>query len=341
MVFPLSQQDTILRYTESFPEDTELSLALLHGDSVTLVGVRRVAGELQSADNTEQLFEIGSVTKVFTAGILAGLVTDNIVQLDDPIQSLLPVALREPEREGVAMTLRHLANHTSGLPRLPDNLTINNPSDPYADYDSVALYDYLQHQQSLNATPGTQSAYSNLGVGLLGHLLTQRTETKYETLLQEYITEPLALRRTFATVPTALAEARVKGRDPVGHVTPPWNLGVLAGAGVIKSTAHDLAIWLRANLDESLPTHALWKRCQTPTFTVNEGLSMGLGWHILSMDGRTVYWHNGGTGGYRSSVAVDTENETGVVVLSNVSAFSPHAENIDALGFRLLELLNE
>ncbi len=336
-----TQQALVIEHTEAFPDSTELSLALITADSVRLVGLRNSNQRLQTVSNANKLFEIGSVTKVFTAGMLAQFVIDEETTLDAPVSALLPISLRQPERDSLVMTLRHLANHTSGLPRLPANLSPANVADPYADYDQEALYYYLQNQQSLVTSPGTQYAYSNLGFGLLGQLLTHRAKADYAALLEQYVTEPLAMSRTLAEVPWALENSLVKGRDPSGHITSNWNMGALAGAGTIKSTASDLAIWLRANLDASAPTHELWKLCQTLTFTVNENLSLGLGWHIVKNGEAAVYWHNGGTGGYTTFVAFDPVSETGTVVLSNVSAFSPHMTNIDQLGFGILTSLNE
>lgn len=336
-----TQQALVLEYTESFPDFSELSLALLTGDSVRLVGLRKTNRGLQTVSNANQLFEIGSVTKVFTAGILARFVAAGEMTLDAPVSTFLPISLRQPERDGTVVTLGHLANHTSGLPRLPDNLSPANVANPYADYDQDALYFYLENQQSLATPPGTQYAYSNLGFGLLGHLLAHRAKADYAALLRQYVTEPLAMSRTFAEVPLAWEYSLVKGHDPSGHITPNWDMGALAGAGTIKSTASDLATWLQANMNASAPTHAQWKLCQSPTFTVNENLSLGLGWHIVKKGEVEFYWHNGGTGGYTSFVAFDPASETGAVVLSNVSAFSPHMTNIDQLGFRILASLDE
>ena len=333
------QQEILAHHVGSFPDSTELALALIRGDSVTFVGVRRIADTLQTVDHATRLFEVGSITKVFTAGILAKLVTQGKLRLDEPVRSLLPVQLRQPEREGVAITLRHLANHTSGLPRMPSNFSPANPNNPFADYDQATLYDYLQHQQSLVTTPGVHHAYSNLGFGLLGHILSQQTETSYEVLVQKFITTPLGMHHTFVTVPSAQKNQLVPGRGPDGKVTANWDLNVLAGAGAIKATAQDMAIWLQANMDTSATTYALWKQCQAPTFTISDDLSVGLGWLIADQKGKKVHWHNGGTGGYRSCVAFHTKSGTGVVVLSNVSAFSPHQASIDALCFRILESL--
>ncbi len=335
------QYNLLLQHTEPFPDSTELSMALLTDDAVTFVGIRKIAGDLHSVQNSRHLFEIGSITKVFTAGLLSQMVSDNRLNLNDSVAALLPVAMRRPAQNDTAMTLLHLANHTSGLPRMPNNFFPSNPADPFADYDENALRVYLQHQQSLVSTPGGQYAYSNLGFGLLGYLLTQQSKTDYASLLHQHVTEPLGMRNTFTIVPPDLVEQVVLGRDVAGKTTQNWNIDVLAGAGAIKSSAHDMSRWLHANMYDTVATHGLWNRCQSPTFTVDEATSLGLGWHILNQDGRQVHWHNGGTGGYTAHASFDRQRMTGVVILSNVSAFSPHMNHIDQLGFGILPTLSQ
>ena len=326
----------INRYTQSFPEETELAIALLNGDSVRYVGVKKSGATLQTVENQAHLFEIGSITKVFTAGLLAQLVEEGVMQLDDPIQEYLPVPLHQPEQDGVAPTLLHLANHTSGLPRLPSNMDLSNLANPYQSYDQEKLYQYLEQEQTLESVPGTVNVYSNLGFGLLGHILTLRTGQSYEALIHERIAEPLGMDHTWVTVPT-LQNQLVPGRDAQGNVTSNWDFDALVGVGDIKSTVEDMTAWLQANMQTDAPQYALWQRCQQPTFTVNERLSLGLGWHISPGARGLVYWHNGGTGGYQSCVTMDAEREAGVIVLSNVSAFLPENEDIDRLCFDLLK----
>ena len=325
----------ISRYTQSFPEETELAIALLNVDSVRYVGVKKSGATLQTVENQTYLFEIGSITKVFTAGLLAQLVDEGAVQPDDPIQQYLPVSLHQPEQDGVAPTLLHLANHTSGLPRLPSNMDLSNVANPYKSYDQEKLYQYLAQEQILESVPGKINVYSNLGFGLLGRILTLQTNQSYEALIRERIAKPLGMDRTWVTVPS-LQHQLVPGRDAQGNVTSNWDFNALVGVGDIKSTVEDMTAWLRANMQEAAPQHAIWQQCQQPTFAVDERLSLGLGWHISPGAQGPVYWHNGGTGGYRSCVALDAENEVGVIVLSNLSAFSSSEANIDQLCFNLL-----
>jgi CubicO group peptidase (beta-lactamase class C family) len=166
-------------------------------------GARRVvacgsSGSSRPLDG-DTVFEIGSVTKVFTAALLADMVARKEVSLDDPISKYLPAGMKTPTRGGRSITLGDLATQSSGLPRLPDNLAPKDPSNPYADYTVEKLYDFLSRYE-LTRDIGAMYEYSNLGVGLLGHLLALRAGTSYEELLTKRILQPLGMRDTAITL---------------------------------------------------------------------------------------------------------------------------------------------
>lgn len=287
-------------------------------------------GDTRAADG-DTVFEIGSVTKVFTALALADAVERGELSLDDPVAKLLP-GVRVPER-GRAVTLRDLASHTSGLPRLPTNMTPKNPDDPYADYTVDQLYAFLTSYQ-LPRDVGAQYEYSNLGGGLLGHALARRAGVTYEALVESRILEPLGLRSTAITLSPDLRARLAAGHGPTGEPVANWELPTLAGAGALRSTANDLLAFVAAAMGRSSPLAAAFARLtasRLPTGT--PGLEIALGWHIATSNGRDIVWHNGGTGGYRSFVGFDPAARVGVVVLSNSGAMA----GVDDIGRHLLD----
>ncbi len=155
------------------------------GTSGHRVTARGPVGAATFDGNT--LFEIGSMSKVFTSLLLADMVQRGEVALDDPAEKYLPAGATMPMRDGRKITLEDLATHRSGLPRLPDNLSFRDPTNPYADYSEANLLDFLGRYQ-LTRDIGSTYEYSNLGVGLLGYLLARRAGTDYETLLKRRIT---------------------------------------------------------------------------------------------------------------------------------------------------------
>ena len=157
------------------------------------------AGTLQAGGTTmvdeHTIFEIGSITKVFTALIAARMEEHELLSLDDPVQQHLPAQIKVPTKDGQTITLRHLATHTSGLPRMPDNFHPADPTNPYADYTPEHMYAFLG-DHDLADPPGTGPAYSNLGMGLLGHVLELRADKAYEDLVQTEVCGPLNMTST-------------------------------------------------------------------------------------------------------------------------------------------------
>lgn len=293
-------------------------------------GTRRVVSVGAPADG---VFEIGSITKVFTAAILADMVARGQVRLDDPVAQLLPAAVKVPSRNGRRITLLDLATQSSGLPRLPTNFAPKDSANPYADYGDQQLYDFLSGYE-LPRDPGATYEYSNLGMGLLGHALARKAGMSYEQLVTRRVLAPLGMKETAITLSPALRARLVPGHGDTGQVVANWDLTALAGAGALRSTVRDMLTFLAANLDSSRgplarplhETHVSRHAAGSPTMTI------GLAWHILAPPGGgSIVWHNGGTGGYRSFIGFDPVRRIGVVLLTNSVA------GADDIGFHLLD----
>ena len=332
------------------PSDDEIRKILVdridtqHQSVGIVVGIigpegRRVIayGRLKKGDpripGGDTIFEIGSVTKVFTSLLLADMVQRGEVSLDDPVAKYLPPSVKMPQRNGRSITLVDLATHTSGLPRLPANLTSKDPANPYSDYSVDQLYQFLSTYQ-LTRDIGAQYDYSNLGGGLLGHVLARRAGTDYETLLQSRICSPLGMISTRIALTPELKARLAVGHDATMTPVANWDLPTLAGAGAIRSTTNDLLTFLAANLgytDSPLaPAMAAMLKTRRPTGV--PGLEIAHGWHIVTRDGQEIIWHNGGTGGYRSFIGYDRKSRVGVVVLSNAET----SAGVDDIGNHLL-----
>lgn len=303
-------------------------------------GGRRVVayGGLDTDDkrplNGDTIFEICSVTKVFTSLVMADMVQRGEVALNDPISKYLPVGVRVPQRGGHAITLLDLSTQTSGLPRLPSNVSPKDPANPYADYSAENLYQFLSTYE-LTRDIGAQYEYSNLGVGLLGHVLARRAGVDYETLVTSRIARPLEMTST-----RIVLTPEMKARFAVGHndqlkPVPNWDFQALAGCGALRSSANDLLAFLAANLGYTksplAPAMAAMLQVRRPAGSPD--LDIGLGWHIFTGKGNEIVWHNGGTYGYRSFIGFDPKNRTGVVVLSNTFTVA----GIDDIGLHLLD----
>jgi CubicO group peptidase (beta-lactamase class C family) len=278
------------------------------------------------------VFEIGSATKVFTALLLADMVEREELKLDDPISKYLPQSVKTPSRDGRQITLLHLATHTSGLPRLPDNLAPKDPENPYADYTVPQLYAFLSGY-TLPRDIGAGYEYSNLGGGLLGHVLALRTRTNYESLVLERICRPLGMTNTQITLSPELKRRLAAGHNAAGQPAKNWDMPALAGAGALRSTANDLLKFVRANIGLSgsnlLPAMQVMQHSRHSAGSPY--MDVGLGWHIAKRFDTVLIWHNGATGGYHTFMGFNPQTKLGVVVLAN------SANSIEDLAFHILE----
>ena len=307
-------------------------VGVVEGGQRRVVSYGRIATDDSREVDGDTVFEIGSITKVFTAILLADLAGEGAVEFETPVQRLLGPEATVPTRNGAEITLLHLTTHSSGLPRMPDNFRPANAGNPYADYTVAQLYEFLSSHE-LQRDIGAEVEYSNLGTGLLGHALTLSQETDYETLVSRRLLEPLGMSDTSITLSPSQQERLAVGHSVQLRPVANWDLPTLAGAGSLRSTVNDMLTFVEANLglrespllDEMSVAHAARRDFPAP------GMRIGLGWVIRSGHGRDLHWHNGGTGGYRSFLGFDLESQTGVVVLSN------SGDSVDDLGFHLLE----
>ena len=310
--------------------DLGIIAGLIHAGSTRVVSAGKAGPGGAPALDGNTVFEIGSATKVFTATLLAEMIGRGEVHLDDPVAKYLPATVRVPTRNNKQITLLDLVTHTSGLPRLPTNLQPKDPDNPYADYTVEQMYAFLSGYE-LTRDIGAQFEYSNLGAGLLGHVLSLRAGMSYEALVTKRILEPLQMKDTVITLRPDLRSRLAPGHDSAGSLVANWDLPTLAGAGALRSTMNDMLKFLGANLAGTGPLAAVLR----PTHESRRSLgtpdgSIGLGWLLRRGFGAEIVWHNGGTGGYHSFIGFDPRTGDGVVVLHNSAA------SIDDIGFHLI-----
>lgn len=306
-----------------------LAVGVLSAGHAATVGVGQVAAGGRLVDG-ETSFQIGSVTKVLTALLLADAAVRGEVAPDQRLDTLIPLAANH--RDGPAITLGDLAMHTSGLPRLPPGLwrpSLRTRHDPYAGFTTDDLIQALRTPPKRPA--GRTVRYSNYGAGALGEALSRALDLPYHQLVADRITGPLGMSRTAVDRPSDgdnIAEGHSRRRRAVND----WHLPALAGAGALRSTATDMLALLGAHLEPAAsPLATAIELCVAPRRQVRGALRIGLGWHVLDRRRRApMWWHNGGTGGFFSFVGFVPDAEVAVVVLTNT------ARSVDRLGMQLL-----
>jgi D-alanyl-D-alanine-carboxypeptidase/D-alanyl-D-alanine-endopeptidase len=227
------------------------------------------------------------------------------VALTDPVSKFLPSNVKMPERNGKKITLADLFTQTSGLPNMPANMNPKDPmNNPFADYTVDQLYQFLSGFR-LTRDIGSQYEYSNLGVGLLGHVLALPAGSSYEDLIRTRISQPLDMSSTSIAL-----SPDMKARLAVGH------------NGALRSTANDLLNFLAANLGyrKTPLAAAMSAQISTRRPTGTPGLEIAYAWHIRTAHGSSIILHNGGSGGYDAFMGFDPKSGVGAVVLSNSAA---------------------
>lgn len=280
----------------------------------------------------DTVFEIASITKTFTATLLAEMAERNEIALDDVVSKYLPESVKLPQTDK-PMTLAAIATHHSGLPRLPSNLKPRGWDDPYAEYDSKKLYAYLP---GAKVHPTATFEYSNLAYSMLGHALSRRAGKSYEELLVDHIAKPLGMKDTRVLFTPAMRQRLAPPFDADLDVARNWGFADLPAGGGIRSTVNDMLKYLAAQID--LPG-ALPETLRKAIAVTHEdradagpgGMRIGLAWHITKAG---VHWHNGQTGGYHSYAAFDAKAKLAVVVLANTAT-----GQVDALGNRAMTIL--
>ena len=314
-----------------------LAAVIVEGDKVRIVTHGALGLGNAEPITPDTLFEIGSITKTFTALLLADMVVKNEVKLDDPVEKWLPQGargLKLRDHTGAPIRLVDLATHRSGLPRLPDNMPNGTRGDPYVDYREQQLLVYLKDRETLVESDGGKTtkkrdeayAYSNLGYGVLGYVLARAADMPYADLLQKRVLTPLGLTSTYLDIPRGeLARFSnphyLDRNDGTLKRNKHWRFDVIAPAGVLIMSARDMGRYAQAASGAiDTPLKAAFVLAQK---RYGDGMApmnpQGLAWTLAPLNGRTVVNHDGMTGGFASSLWVDPERKSAVAILANAN----------------------
>lgn len=309
----------------------------------SLLGLERVDG------NT--LFEIGSITKTFTGVLLAKLVTEKKVSLDQPVKKLLPPEASFPHEWADKITLRSLTTHSSGLPMMPPNfpgltgiLRILGGFDPHPTFTEEKLFAGMA-KTKLDHPPGEKSDYSNYGTGILGYALARSLGGNYEEVILREICKPLGMNQTTITLNDEQKKKMARGYDTaarlgpitLGRAAPAWTLpNAFAGAGGLRSSANEMLLYLKANMGlTAIPLNEAIRKSHEPLFDASDRHRVGMNWlrRKAKSGEKEIIWHNGGTGGFRCFIGFTEDRKYGVVILCGTS------KSVDPLGSEILNML--
>ena len=314
-----------------------MAIGLIHNNRINeFYYGNTIKGNDKSIPTGNTLFEIGSLTKIFTSILLADLAQKDSIDLEDSIIKYLPDSLaKNIALHGI--TLKTLANHTSGLPRLPDNIekSLNfHTANPYKTYSLKELYAYLKDVKPLYQ-PGENYEYSNLGYAVLGDIIARKTGKSIPTLIKEVITTPLGMLNTTDKIDPKKQQLS-KAYDLQGHEVPHWEWQSFFPAGGLKSSITDMLRFAQyqfkmpeTDLENAMATTRLFTHYLPPTTDI------GLAWHMTMVNDVIQYWHNGATGGHSAFIGLIPDKRSAIVILSN------SAHSLDEFAMEVLTSINQ
>ena len=296
------------------PVHTEISFSVTDNNETTYFGLRKDNKEISYPNNKTSAFEIGSVTKSFTGNILAQLVVDGKVNLDDPISNFLSFELKG----NPTITLKQLGMHTSGLPRMPDDYDYRKnfiKENPFSNYNEEELIAYLTKELKMECEPGEKAIYSNLGSGLLSYIISRIASRPFSEIVEEKIFKPLEMHNSTFSI-NNISTKIIKGLDKEGNYTSHWDGGILNGCLGIISTSEDLTKFAKVTLD---PLNKSVNLQVSNIFPSRPEVYSAIGWVLVnSPKTDPILKINGGTAGFASSLFINREKQKALTFCSNI-----------------------
>lgn len=315
--------DKIINKGFKAPREHGLVIGVYKDDRIYSQSYGVVSHESGLLPDAQTTFQIGSITKVFTASLLQVLSDRHLVSLESTLGELIgdDVAMND---DVAKITLMQLATHTSGFPRVPRSMMKkiekvagkkNVMDDPYSYLDVETVFAYLKGAQGTKASG--KFAYSNFGMGLLGHVLEKVTNESLEDLFIKEIFAPLGMANTGMTLTPAVEQNFAQGYDAKGDAIGIWQFKSLGAAGAVNSTMSDMLKFVQASVESGSAANHRLENMRLPLYSGNTGLGWMQPGLIEKLHGnRSSVWHNGMTGGYSSYLSIDLVNKSGVVVLT-------------------------
>lgn len=294
-----------------------LVIGVIDGEDRLVRGYGRLLAGADTPPEPTTLYEIGSISKVFTGLLLADAAERGLVALDDPVQMHLPEGVTLRPWGGHDILLWHLATHSSGLPRMPRD-EAPDPNDPFAHYDVAGMHAAIDDARA-RRRPGSSYEYSNLGVGILGYVMMRVNGCEtFDEVLRERITGPLGMADTAVGLGPELRRRFAPPHDADLAPSHAWNLATMAGAGGIRSTVPDMLEFAALQLAPGdSPLAGAVALTQKKHHDGRGGIALGLGWHF-ARDGTTLV-HSGQTGGYHAYMLVSPATRRAVCMLTNTA----------------------
>ncbi len=348
---PLRTQEILQEYLDLLPNKAQIAIGIIHQDQQYTIGYEKSTDGLKKIDNAYAIYEIGSITKTMTAGLVQQFRIQQKIDLNHSIFEFLPDHHLYDRKKIEPIQFKHMLTHTSGISTAPITILspilralIFRPKNPNKYVAYKHYHNYLKKYE-LEYEAGEKWEYNNGAYGLLGHILAHQQQSSWDSLMHQQIFEPLQMNHSYATGTYVQKNHQLIAYTQSGKKAKYWDMNLINAAGSVKSCSHDMLRWLQAHLDASDESWlgAMKEEYHVPTAIKNS--YSGSGWMHLYKDNAHYIWHGGATGGYRSFSAFDPVHETAIVILINMNSNHQGMKNqqkkslIRIYGFELLESL--
>lgn len=329
--------EIIAPYTEK-SSTASVSIGIFKDNWISYYGYGETEKGNKTIPDSTTIYEIGSISKTFTALLMMDFLQSNSLNSDFPINNFLPASIPALQYNGKPIQIKHLLNHTSGFPRLPEDFESGcDPTNPYKHYDSTRVYNYLKTYKMVKE-PGTTWEYSNLGLAIAGLILERQTHKSYEQLLLEKISIPLGLEKTKITLNKTDSLNFATGYDPDGNQIPYWDdFNAFKGAGAIRSNAKDMISYGKNILfSENSVLKSQIDSCLNVTFN-NGTKKQASGWVCQTYNGSEYVIHDGGTAGFNSYIVISKDEGVVLVLLFSNGPSDKRTEYVSQLMLEVLK----
>ncbi len=310
--------EKIIKREVNNKRSNSISIAILDKGKITYVNAGYPFDKRTDKASEHTIYEIASVSKIFTTTLLADFVIKDKIGLDDYMVDYLPDTLQFSDERIRQIQIKHLAAHTSGIPAPISSARCEDPEQHHKYLTFSDIFSMLE-TLTLAHEPGTQFDYQNTSIALIGYILCSIEGVTIEELLFENVFLPMGMHNTCFDVSNQQLPKLANAYIRPGVLVPNWEWGAAKASGGLRSTTEDMAIGLNKLFYENSQFSDAMRLATRVEFdsTHFNNTAMGLGWYIADYSGRTLIGHGGTVRGFKSVIQYDVDNQRGVVVLSN------------------------
>ncbi len=311
-------------------------IGIIQGDSTYIYGYGSLSKEQDIIPSDNAIFELGGITKVYTASLVELLVEEGLMSYEASLNEYLPKAIINDKSD---ISLLEAITHTGGFPRLPHGIgkREREANNPYAYYAKSDLYEFYKTYYPIDEEENRYQ-YSHVTYALIEAAIENVTGERFEDVLNERLLKPLGLTDTSIRLSQEQKSRLAQGYDIMGEKTNPWRFSSFKGSVGMKSSMIDMLAFMQQHMGATNSKYAKsFEDMHTPMFAteLEKHNYISKAWHVIQKKNHSIILHAGSTSGHQAFAGFVKETNTGVVILSNSES------STNSLGYLILRALNQ